>query len=95
MVLRYGVANAPGLGRNISLLERSSRYIDVYTPIISSVYSQVQWSTHIVDFPPDFVAVRDVVCMVYMSGPHNARLQVLINSDPNRYCPLRNLTGKW
>ena len=39
---RYGVANAPELGRNFSLLSRASRFVDVYTPVISSLYSQVR-----------------------------------------------------
>ena len=55
----YGIANAPHLGRNISLQERSKRYVDVYTPVIASLYSQVQWSTHAVAFPADFVKEFD------------------------------------
>ena len=53
---RYRIANMPQLGTNISLLARSGGlYFDVYTPLISSLYSQVQWSTHPVPFPQDFV----------------------------------------
>lgn len=55
----YGIANMPQLGRNISLLERSKRYFDVYTPVISSLYSQVQWSTHSVALPADLVKEFD------------------------------------
>jgi hypothetical protein len=53
---RYGVANAPLLGRNFSLLSRSSQFVDVYTPVISSLYSQVNWSPHGVALPADLVA---------------------------------------
>jgi hypothetical protein len=55
----YGVANMPQLGRSISPLSRSKRYVDVYTPLISSLYSQVQWSTHNVPLPTDFVQEFD------------------------------------
>jgi hypothetical protein len=56
---RYGVANAPQLGRNFSLRSRSERFVDVFTPVISSLYSQVQWSPHFVGLPPDLVAEFD------------------------------------
>jgi len=54
----YGIANAPNM--NISLNQRAKgKYFDVYTPVIQSLYSQVQWSTHYVDFPADVVAAYD------------------------------------
>jgi hypothetical protein len=55
----YGVANAPQLGRNFSLASRARQYVDVYTPIISSLYSQVQWSPHGVALPADLVTAFD------------------------------------
>ena len=52
---RYGVANMPGL--EIHLPNRSGgRFVDVYTPVIESLYSQVAWTPHDVAFPADFVA---------------------------------------
>ena len=51
----YGIANMPG--HNITLSERSNgRYVDVYTPIISSLYSQVKWGSHYVPFPAGALA---------------------------------------
>jgi hypothetical protein len=55
----YRIANMPQLGDNISLLARSELYFDVYTDVIASLYSEVQWSTHPVPFPPDFVKSFD------------------------------------
>ena len=55
----YGVANAAQLGRNFSLASRARQYVDVYTPIISSLYSQVQWSPHGVALPADLVTAFD------------------------------------
>ena len=56
---RYLIANMPQLGNSTSLLARSALYFDVYTELIASLYSEVQWSTHPVPFPADFVKQFD------------------------------------
>ena len=43
----------------MSLRSRSERFVDVFTPVISSVHSQVQWSPHFVGLPTDLVAELD------------------------------------
>ena len=55
----YLIANMPQLGNSTSLRARSALYFDVYTEVIASLYSEVQWSTHPVPFPADFVKQFD------------------------------------
>ena len=55
---RYGIANMPN--RSLTLSERSGgKYVDVYTKVIASLYSQVNWDVHDVAFPADFVKEYD------------------------------------
>lgn len=78
----YGIANAPHLGRNISLQERSARYVDVYTPVIASLYSQVQWSTHAVAFPADFVKEFDGKVVNFVGY----EFDIVRPKDPSKPC---------